>query len=73
MFFLERIGIFTVEDYKAKFRIAILVIFVISAVLTPGQDPFSMLLLAIPMTALYGLGILLVGRRKSETLADVAG
>jgi sec-independent protein translocase protein TatC len=73
MLFLERIGVFTVDDYKAKFRIAILIIFVISAVLTPGQDPFSMLLLALPMTALYALGILLVGRRKSETLADVAG
>jgi hypothetical protein len=32
-----------------------------------------MLLLAFPMTALYGLGILLVGRRKKEALADVAG
>jgi sec-independent protein translocase protein TatC len=73
MLFLERIGVFTVDDYKAKFRIAILVIFIISAVLTPGQDPFSMLLLAIPMSTLYALGILLVGRRKSAAMADVAG
>jgi sec-independent protein translocase protein TatC len=73
MLFLERIGVFTVDDYKAKFRIAILVIFIISAVLTPGQDPFSMLLLAIPMSTLYALGIVLVGRRKRGAMADVAG
>ena len=73
MLFMERIGLFTVEDYKAKFRFAIFIIFIISAVITPGQDPFSMLLLAFPMTALYGLGILLVGRnRKNVAAADLA-
>ena len=49
MLFLERIGIFTVDDYRAKRRIAILIIFIVGAVLTPGQDPFSMCMLAIPM------------------------
>ena len=57
MLFLERIGIFTVDDFKAKRQIAILIIIVVAAVLTPGQDPFSMLLLAIPMVLLYELGI----------------
>ena len=37
--------------------------------LTPGQDPFSMLLLAIPMILLYELGILLIGRRKKTSVA----
>jgi sec-independent protein translocase protein TatC len=56
MLFLHRIGIFTVQAYLEKWRIAILVIFVIAMFLTPA-DPMSMLLMAMPLTALYFLGI----------------
>lgn len=58
MLFLHRVGIFTVQAYLEKWRIAILVIFVVSMMLTPA-DPYSMLLMAGPLTALYFLGILL--------------
>jgi sec-independent protein translocase protein TatC len=74
MLFLERIGIFTVDDYRAKRRIAILIIFIAGAVLTPGQDPFSMCMLALPMVLLYELGILLVkGGRTAKTKVGVTG
>jgi sec-independent protein translocase protein TatC len=66
MLFLERIGVFTIDDFKAKRKLAILVIVVAGAVLTPGQDPFSQCLLALPMIFLYELGILLIGRQKSK-------
>jgi sec-independent protein translocase protein TatC len=59
MLFLERIGIFTASDYLSKFRLAVLVIFVLSMILTPGGDPYSMLLMAIPLTLLYFGGVLL--------------
>ena len=62
MLFLERIGVFTVDDYRSKRKIAILVIVVAAAVLTPGQDPISMGLLSIPMVLLYELGIILISR-----------
>ena len=71
MLFLERIGVFTVDDFRAKRKIAILVIVIIGAVLTPGQDPFSQVLLAGPMILLYELGILLIGRQKARALAEV--
>jgi sec-independent protein translocase protein TatC len=71
MLFLERIGVFTVEDYKAKRKIAILAIVIAGAVLTPGQDPFSQCLLAGPMIILYELGIILVGRQKARQPALV--
>ncbi len=58
MLFLERIGIFDAEVYVTKWRIAILVIAVISMFLTPA-DPYSMLLMAVPLTVLYFGGILL--------------
>ena len=56
MLFLNRIGVFTVSIYLAKWRIAILVIFLISMILTPA-DPISMLLMALPLTVLYFLGV----------------
>jgi len=58
MLFLERIGVFDIAAYLAKWRIAILVIFVLSMLLTPA-DPGSMLLMAVPLTLLYFGGILL--------------
>jgi sec-independent protein translocase protein TatC len=69
MLFVERIGIFTIDDFRAKRKIAILVITVAAAVLTPGQDPFSMLLLACPMIVLYEVGILLIGHNKRVQVA----
>ena len=73
MLFLERINIFTVEDFRAKRRMAILIITIAAAVLTPGQDPFSMLLLALPMILLYELGILLISQGKSKRLPRLSG
>jgi Sec-independent protein secretion pathway component TatC len=58
MLFLERITIFSVKDYTSKWRMAVLVIFVISMILTPS-DPYSMTLMAIPLTFLYFGGVLL--------------
>lgn len=58
MLFLNRIGLFTIEMYLEKWRIAVLVIFVISMILTPA-DPISMLLMAMPLTILYFLGVAL--------------
>jgi sec-independent protein translocase protein TatC len=60
MFFIERIGIISVETFLSQWRVAILTIFVISAVLTPA-DPVSMLLMALPLVVLYygGIGLCL--------------
>jgi len=58
MLFLNRIGIFTIQNYLQKWRIAILVIFVLAMLLTPA-DPISMLLMAIPLTVLYFFGVIL--------------
>jgi sec-independent protein translocase protein TatC len=56
MLFLNRIGLIQVSDYMGKWRIAIMTIFVISMFLTPS-DPISMLLLAIPLSFLYFVGV----------------
>ncbi len=58
MLFLERIGVFDIQAYWSKWRLAIVVIAFLSMMLTP-PDPYSMLLMAAPLTLLYFGGILL--------------
>jgi sec-independent protein translocase protein TatC len=38
-----------------------------AAILTPGPDVFSQLMLAVPMIALYELGILMIQSNKART------
>jgi sec-independent protein translocase protein TatC len=56
MLFLNRIGVVSLDLYVKQWRIAILVICVVSMVLTPA-DPISMMLMAVPLCLLYVLGI----------------
>ncbi len=58
MLFLERLGILSVQAYLAKWRIAVMVIVVLSAVLTPA-DPISVWFMLVPLLCLYFGGILL--------------
>lgn len=59
MLLLERLGIFTRANYLSKWRAAIVGIAVLSMVATPGQDISSMMMMFIPLTGLYFLGIAL--------------
>ena len=56
---LGRIGVISAQFLREKRRIAILIVFVVAAVLTP-PDLFSMFFLAIPGMILYELSILSV-------------
>jgi sec-independent protein translocase protein TatC len=60
MLFLERIGVFSVPMYREKRKMAIILIAIFSAVITPTTDAISMGLLAVPMYLLYELGIILI-------------
>ena len=53
---LARLGVVTAEIYRRQWRVAIVGIAAIAAIL-PGGDPFSMLLLMLPQIMLYLLGI----------------
>ena len=59
MLFLERIGILSVQTYLAKWKIAVLVLAILSMVLSPGGDPTSMMLMLVPLVGLYFAGIAL--------------
>lgn len=60
MLFLERIGVVDVASYTSQWRLAVLVICIVSAILTPA-DPYSMVFLAVPLCLLYfgGVGLCL--------------
>lgn len=57
MFFFNRLGTFSWEDYWAKWRYALLIMMVFAAVITPTPDAVTMLYLFVPMFGLYMLGV----------------
>jgi sec-independent protein translocase protein TatC len=64
---MVRVGIITTASLKAKRRYAVVICFVIAAVLAP-PDVISQIALAVPLLAFYELSILIGGRieRKRE-------
>ncbi|MEO7398284.1 MAG: twin-arginine translocase subunit TatC, partial [Ilumatobacteraceae bacterium] len=65
--FLQLVGVVSPQALVKGWRYAVMVIFVIAAVITPSGDPFSMLALAIPMTVFYLIAVvigLVMQRRK---------
>lgn len=57
MFFLARFRIVTARKFAQQWRFAVVLITIIAAVITPTVDPLNMALVALPMIALYLLGI----------------
>ena len=56
--FLTKIGILTTEFLTKNRKYAILFNFIMAAILTPTPDVFNQLLMAVPLIALYELGII---------------
>lgn len=58
-FFLGKVGLITDESLKGFFKYAIVLIFIIAAIIAP-PDVLSQILLAIPLVGLYGFSILIL-------------
>jgi sec-independent protein translocase protein TatC len=56
-FFLARLGLISADFLKRQRRIAVVVIFIIAAALTPGPDLFSQLMMAGPLLVLYEVSV----------------
>jgi sec-independent protein translocase protein TatC len=71
-FFLVRVGIWDYRFMLRSFRYALVLIFVIAAILTPTPDVINQSLLAIPMLLLYilSIGIAYVWRRPEGQNRD---
>ncbi len=59
IFFLSKLGLITSRWMVRNFKYAVLAVFVIAAVITPTPDMITQSIVAVPMLALYGLGILI--------------
>jgi sec-independent protein translocase protein TatC len=57
MFFLALFGVADGKFFLRQWRYAVLIIFLVSAIICPLQDPFSMCLFASPMLLLYIVGV----------------
>lgn len=56
-FFLTRIGVINAGMLRRKFLYAAVIIMIAAAVITPTGDAFNMMMLALPMFALYEVSI----------------
>jgi sec-independent protein translocase protein TatC len=73
MFFLALFGIADAKFFLKQYQYAILIIFLISAIICPLPDPIGMCLFASPMLGLYVIGIIISwyvhpNRRKAKEL-----
>lgn len=60
LLFLGLAGVLTVETLRKHRKIAVVSIAAISAIVTPSQDPYTMLAMAVPLYLMYELTILLL-------------
>jgi sec-independent protein translocase protein TatC len=69
--FLARMGVITARFLIRNMKYAILIIFIVGAVLSPGTDPMGQVLMAVPMIILYCISILLAwmfGKKRAKTV-----
>ena len=59
VFFLARMGVVTAGFLIKNIKYAVLIIFIVAAVISPGTDVVSQAMMAGPMLALYGISILI--------------
>jgi sec-independent protein translocase protein TatC len=57
VFFLAKMQVLTARFLLKQFKIALLLIFVVAAVITPTGDPITLMIFAAPMIGLYGISI----------------
>jgi sec-independent protein translocase protein TatC len=70
IFFLARAGLVTHRQLFGFTRYAVLVIFIVAAVLTPTPDAASQLMMAVPLMFLYGISIGVAYFFGKERVAD---
>jgi sec-independent protein translocase protein TatC len=69
LFFMTKIGLVTPRKLARMRRYAIVVCFIVAAIITPTPDAFTQCMMAIPMVILYEVGIIvsrLATRKKDD-------
>ena len=66
VFILSKIGILTPQFMRSSRRYSTVIILIISAIITPTPDMFTMLTVSFPMFLLYELSIVLSARVQKK-------
>jgi len=70
--FLQLVEAITPRTLITQWRSAIVIIFIVAAVITPSGDPVTLMVLGVPLTLLYliavGIGALLLWRRRKTAV-----
>lgn len=70
MFILARLGLVSAHMLRQKWRHAVVAIVIAAAILTPTADVATLLLLVVPMLALYELSIWVAGFSASRRISN---
>lgn len=65
---LSAMGVVNREQLKSYRKHAVCVILILSAVITPSGDPFTLMVVSIPLYLLYEISIMLCRRKREETI-----
>lgn len=75
--FLQLVGIVTPSQLIKQWRVVIMLVFVLAALITPSGDPVSLMLLAVPMCMLFfvavGIGFGVERRRRKRGAEQASG
>ena len=72
IYVIARVGLVTAATLKNQWRVAVVLIAVLAAVITPSVDPVTMLLTMAPLTMLYilSIGLAVIGERQFRRSMD---
>ena len=74
IYILSKLGVMTPAFMRASRRYAAVLILIVAAVVTPTADPYTMLIVALPLFLLYELSILIsanIERKKNKEIYGV--
>jgi len=66
----SRVGIVSPEFLRAKRKVAVFIMAIVAAIVTPSTDPGTMLMMLLPLWMLYEFGILLLVFVPSHKVAQ---
>ncbi|MEM9615725.1 MAG: twin-arginine translocase subunit TatC [Actinomycetota bacterium] len=73
LIFLQLIGIVSTQTLRKNRRIAIVAVVILSAIVTPTGDPFTLLVLGVPMYLFYEIAVIIGGRMTKRREMMVTG
>lgn len=66
LFNLAKIGLVSKDFLKKQRKYAVIILLVVAAFITPGSDLFSLILVSLPLYALYEVSIFIIPKPKTE-------